>query len=203
MPTRKDTSSSAPDQGRRRWLQTSATTLGAVLLPLPSIELQRQRTPHHAEEQIGNSESKGNFFSARQYVLVEELTETILPTDSRSQGAKAARVVDYIVKIVGEGVENERKALWKEGLRLVDIMSEHAYGKRFVALNRDQRFDVLKILSDNEGMNELLEVRFFRDLKELTVRGYYTSKIGIHEELRYKGNKILIEYIGCDGPASG
>jgi hypothetical protein len=26
--------------------------------------------------------------------------------------------------------------------------------------------------------------------KQATVRGYYTSKIGIHDELRYKGNQF-------------
>jgi hypothetical protein len=44
-------------------------------------------------------------------------------------------------------------------------------------------------------------VRFFLDLKHLTVRGYYTSKIGIHDELEYKGNRMLAQYVGCDDPA--
>jgi len=30
------------------------------------------------------------------------------------------------------------------------------------------------------------------------VRAYYTSKIGIHDELEYKGNRINQEFIGCD-----
>jgi hypothetical protein len=53
-------------------------------------------------------------------------------------------------------------------------------------------------------MTDLPEVRFFIELKRLTVRAYYTSKIGIHDELEYKGNRILQEFAGCDdqGPAS-
>jgi hypothetical protein len=47
-------------------------------------------------------------------------------------------------------------------------------------------------------MTELPEVRFFKELKRITVEGYYTSKIGIHDELQYKGNRILKEYVGCD-----
>ncbi len=47
-------------------------------------------------------------------------------------------------------------------------------------------------------MTDLPEVRFFHELKRLTARGYYTSKIGIHDELEYKGNRILQEYAGCD-----
>jgi hypothetical protein len=56
------------------------------------------------------------------------------------------------------------------------------------------------VLSDNYKMTDIPEVLFFHDLKELTVRGYYTSKIGIHDELEYKGNRILQEYVGCDDP---
>ena len=33
--------------------------------------------------------------------------------------------------------------------------------------------------------------------KQATIHGYYTSEIGIHKELRYKGNQILAEFVGC------
>ena len=33
--------------------------------------------------------------------------------------------------------------------------------------------------------------------KQATIHGYYTSKIGIHDELRYKGNQFLREFVGC------
>jgi len=42
----------------------------------------------------------------------------------------------------------------------------------------------------------LLEA-FFADTKRATIHGYYTSEIGIHKELRYKGNQILAEFVGC------
>jgi hypothetical protein len=41
-----------------------------------------------------------------------------------------------------------------------------------------------------------LEV-FFANTKQATIHGYYTSEIGIHKELRYKGNQILAEFVGC------
>jgi len=40
-------------------------------------------------------------------------------------------------------------------------------------------------------MTDLLEARFFIGLKRMTVIGYYTSKIGIHGWLQYKGNRVL------------
>jgi hypothetical protein len=33
--------------------------------------------------------------------------------------------------------------------------------------------------------------------KRATIHGYYTSEIGIHKELHYKGNQILAEFVGC------
>jgi hypothetical protein len=42
-----------------------------------------------------------------------------------------------------------------------------------------------------------LEV-FFANTKQATIHGYYTSEIGIHQELRYKGNQLLAEFVGCE-----
>jgi hypothetical protein len=39
---------------------------------------------------------------------------------------------------------------------------------------------------------------FFTDTKQATIHGYYTSEIGIHQELRYQGNKLLAEFVGCE-----
>jgi hypothetical protein len=55
---------------------------------------------------------------------------------------------------------------------------------------------------DNDHMTDLPEIRFCR-LQSLTIRGYYTSKIGIHDELDYKGNVALMEFVGCEDPVPG
>ena len=39
---------------------------------------------------------------------------------------------------------------------------------------------------------------FFFNTKQATIHGYYTSEIGIHKDLRYKGNQILAEFVGCE-----
>ncbi len=130
--------------------------------------------------------------------MVEELSETILPEDSHSGGAKAAKVADYIDQVLRSTFDDAQKSLWREGLRLVDLMCNHYSGKSYVAASPEERIAVLTVLSDNEHMMDLPEVRFFKDLKDLTVTGYYTSKIGILDELEYKGNRILQEFAGCD-----
>jgi hypothetical protein len=39
---------------------------------------------------------------------------------------------------------------------------------------------------------------FFANTKQATIHGYYTSEIGIHKDLHYKGNQILAEFVGCE-----
>lgn len=188
-------------QDRRQWLKTSATVLGASLLPLPamSAELALAETAP-AQAKATEARYAARFFTPAQHTLVEELSETIIPEDSHSGGAKAAKVADYIEQFLRETSDDGEKSTWREGLRLIDLMSQHYNGKSFVDSSSDGRIAVLTVLSDNEHMTDLPEVRFFRDLKRLTVRGYYTSKIGIHDELEYKGNRIITEYVGCDDP---
>jgi Gluconate 2-dehydrogenase subunit 3 len=187
-------------QDRRQWLKTSATVLGASLLPLPAMAAPQAAPAEAALLDKPKTKSAARFFTPAQYTMVEELSETIIPADSHSGGAKAAKVADYIEQVLRERAGEDQQSVWREGLRLVDTMSQHYNGKSFVDSSSDERIAVLTVLSDNEHMIELPEVKFFRDLKQLTVFGYYTSRIGIHDEMEYKGNRILTEYVGCDDP---
>ena len=195
-------------QDRRQWLKTSATFLGAAVLPLSGAAVEispadvQAAHPTATASQVGTAEaiSGARFFTPAQHAMVEELSETIIPADSHSGGAKAAKVADYIDQRIREGVDEHQKALWREGLVLMESMSQHYNGKPFVDASTDEKIAVLKVLSDNAQLTELPEVQFFHELKRLTVRGYYTSKIGIHDDLEYKGNRILMEFVGCDDP---
>jgi hypothetical protein len=195
-------------QDRRQWLKTSATALGAAVLPLSggAAEISpadsQAAQPAAGASPAGTTEasSSARFFTPAQHAMIEELSETIIPADSHSGGAKAARVADFIEQKIRESVDEQKKALWREGLRLMESMSQHYNGKSFVDSSAEEKIAVLKVLSDNEQLTELPEVQFFHELKSLTVRGYYTSKIGIHDDLEYKGNRILMEFVGCDDP---
>ena len=52
-------------------------------------------------------------------------------------------------------------------------------------------------VSKNELQPDTPLSQFFVIAKQATIRGYYTSEIGIHRELRYKGNQFLQEFVGC------
>jgi glucoside 3-dehydrogenase (cytochrome c) hitch-hiker subunit len=188
-------------QDRRQWLKASATVLGASLLPLPVVPtetLQTESKPANIEHDKTESKSAVHFFTPAQHALVEELSETIIPADDHSGGAKAAKVADYIDRVLREGFDENQKALWRDGLHLIDVMSLHYNGKSFVHAAAEDRISLLTILSNHLEMTDLPEVRFFIELKRITAQGYYTSKIGIHDELQYKGNRILQEFVGCD-----
>jgi hypothetical protein len=195
-------------QDRRQWLKTSATVLGAAVLPLTPAAETLQTPPRTAPATAagapppGEGETKTGvrFFTPAQHALVEELSETIIPADRHSGGAKAAKVADYIEQVVRESTDDQQKALWREGLRLIESMSQHYNGKSFIESSAEEKIAIIKVLSDNAALTEIPEVQFFHELKHLTVRGYYTSKIGIHDDLEYKGNRILQEFVGCDDP---
>ena len=188
---------------RRAWLKASATAIGASLLPLSAATIATaQDAPAVKEKAAAGTPAKsiGRFFTPAQHKLVDELSETIIPKDSHSGGAKDAKVADFIDQHVGESGDNDQKELWREGLRLIDSMSQHYTGKTFLDGSAEDRVAVLTVLSENEHMTDLTEVRFYKELKELTVLGYYTSSIGIHDEMEYKGNRYNQEFIGCDDP---
>jgi hypothetical protein len=188
-------------QDRREWLKTSATLIGASVLPLPAespdLAPQTQAAPKAPPPHTQETRSAARFFTPAQRTLVDELSETIIPADSHSGGAKAAKVVDFIEKTLRETQDEDQKRNWKEGLPLIDSMSRHYNGKSFVDASPEEKIAVLTVLSENERMTDLPEVKFFKNLKHLTVLGYYTSKVGIHDELEYKGNRVLQEYVGC------
>ena len=186
---------------RRQWLKTSATMIGASLLPATAIAGQtapQAEAKTSAAAAAPENKTAARFFTPAQHALVEELTETIIPEDRHSGGAKAAKVADTIDQYLRETYDENDRTLWREGLRLIDLMSQHYNGKTFVNASPDERVAMLTVLSENSQKTELTEVKFFNSLKELTVGCYYTSKIGIHDDLEYKGNRVIQEYVGCD-----
>src|SRR5215472_3467262 len=139
-------------QDRREWLKGSAAALGASLLPLPALGGEQPQTatpPTRPGASSAQTIPAGRFFTPAQHTMVEELSETIIPADKHSGGAKAAKVADYIEQCLRETTNDEDRALWHEGLRLVDLMSKHYTGKSFVDATPEERLSILTVLSDN------------------------------------------------------
>ena len=138
------------------------------------------------------------FFSKEEFALVDELTELIIPADDHSPGARAARVAEYIDFRLSESFEEQPKATWREGLKLIDRISREMHGTPFLESSPDERVALLTRISQNETKPAKPEESFFKELKSRTARAYYSSKIGIHSEMEYKGNTSLKEFVGYD-----
>jgi hypothetical protein len=147
---------------------------------------------------VASPTSAPKFFTRAQYVLVDELTEILIPTDEHSGGARAAGVVAYIDSRLAEAVEPEPKQRFLAGLARVDQIARDTKGGPFMSLTPADREAIVTALAAEEKSPESVEGKFFVELKRHTVRGYYTSKIGIHDEMEYKGNVMQEEYSGID-----
>jgi len=137
-------------------------------------------------------------FTPDEFAMVDELTEIIIPTDAHSPGAKAAEVAAFIDARVAEAFEPETRETWRNGLKLVDQISETLNGTSFIKASAEQRIAVVRQMAKGEMNPQQPEQHFFVQLKEWTARGYYTSKIGIHTEMEYKGNTYQQEFSGFD-----
>ena len=138
------------------------------------------------------------FFTKEEFALVDELTELIIPADDHSPGARAAQVAGYIDFRLSESFEEQSKIIWRDGLKLIEQISQDMHGKRFLESSPEQRIALLTRISQNEMKPIKPEEIFFKELKSRTARAYYSSKIGIHTEMEYKGNSYLKEFVGYD-----
>jgi hypothetical protein len=138
------------------------------------------------------------FFTAGELLVVDELSELIIPTDDHSPGARAANVAAYIDSQLAEAWDASDKTTWREGLRIVDRLSGQMHGLAFVAASPEQRVATLVRMAANEAKPEKPEEKFFVELKARVVDAYYSSEIGIKQEMEYKGNTYLTEFVGYD-----
>lgn len=138
------------------------------------------------------------FFTAAELKLVDELTEMIIPTDEHSPGARDAKVAAYINRRLAEAFENDIRTRWRTGLQSIDAAAKAAHGHPFMQCTADERLAILTKIAEGEANPQTPVDRFFVELKQQTVRGYYSSEIGIHKEMEYKGNTLQEEYSGTD-----
>lgn len=159
------------------------------------------------------------FFNADQYRLIAHLAELIIPADD-TPGASAAGVAEFMnfmvanrVPISGAGhsepprdsalkMGSELQAQWIEGLGWLNARCQYAHGRAFMDCEGAQQLALLSALaykgqytSATEGGRE-----FFRLLRDYTVTGYYTSRVGL-EALGFQGLRNSWPKVpGCPHP---
>ena len=173
---------------RRDMIQQTAAAAAAASLPLanvlPSPESQAP---------------KPKFFTPAEFALVDEMSDMIIPTDQQSAGARAAGVAIFIDGRLAEAFEKDEGQRWRTGIAAVEALSREMHGKGFMASSPEQRLALLTRVAAAESDPKTDAEKFFKQIKGGTIRAYYTSKIGIHDDQQYKGNVIQPgEYAGYD-----
>jgi len=191
------------DEGRRSGLsrrEALKLAAGAAFM----APLARLASPAAAAA----ADAPPRFFTADELALVDELTEMIIPKDDHSPGARDAKCAAFIDFMLAEGdpafpEDAEYRKGWKDGLARTDALSREMNGKTFMAATPEERTAVLTRMSAGEKEEKTPDEKFFVLLKGWTVGAYYTSKVGIQQELEYKGNTLLMEFVGelPKGPA--
>jgi hypothetical protein len=183
-----------------RVLSLRASPTGAaasVLLAAGQAAAQTPAAPAAA------AKTGGQFLSHGELLLLDELSEIIVPTDEHSPGARAAKVAEEIDRRLAEGPGYDQDAVderrrWREGLALVDELARRTHGLTFLSATPAQRLALVTTMAAGEKNPKKPEEQFFRTLKEGVAEAYYHSEIGVKQEMEYKGNSYLQEFAGHD-----
>jgi hypothetical protein len=174
------------DPTRRDLIKLAAAATVAASVDVPEVLAGQAPAP------------AGTFFTRAELALVDELSEMIIPVDDHSPGARAARVAGYLDARLAEAFDPADRTKWRDGLKLVEQLSKQASGRSFLESSAAQRLSVLEQMAAHESKPEKPEEHFFAELKARVVRAYYTSEIGIKQEMQYKGNVYQAEFAGVD-----
>src|SRR5690606_22584804 len=124
------------------------------------------------------------FFDPHQMHTVSAAGERILPATD-TLGAMAAECHRFTERIVAHHYDDTRQRRFLDGLVDLDRRSSQAHGALFIELNDTNQDAVLyAVESDAYAAHPEGAESFWRDLKYLTLFGYYTSEVGIEQELK-------------------
>lgn len=164
---------------------------------------------------------------------LNEIGETILPRTS-TPGAKDANVGQFMTVMVNDCYEESDQKVFRDGMNKLNDVAKKNYGNEFMKLSAQQKHDVLSQLdkeakefqkkvndfNNKENQKETDEIakgnlkyvkqhmspHYFSMLKQLTLLGFFTSKPGMTEAVRYipvperydgtvpykKGDKLIV-----------
>ncbi len=182
----------------------------ASWLPIPVASADGQKdlaTIHGMKHSRADAEAVAKyvpqFFKPEQFATVKLLAEMILPTDDEP-GSNEAKVGDYIDFVVFSAKEFEpsMQREWIDGLAGLASESQKQFGKPFRSASAANRVRLLTEMSlpERDPTAHHEGYSFFRLVKDMTVEGFYTSKVGLIDVLNYQGMNYMAEFPGCTHP---
>jgi gluconate 2-dehydrogenase gamma chain len=190
-------------KNRREALKIIGAVGVTCAFPFSANELYGQ---HVHPEQTGTGQEvvpsapfTPQFFTAMQLQVISRLADLIIPP-TETTGAVAAGVPEYMDLVVNQ--ELKLQLIFREGLSGLDTTSRSRFATAsFLQLAEAQQTEILTSLSQAAERKRLSreivvggDAAFFNALKSLTADGYYTSRIGLLQELGYNGNDYLAAF---------
>jgi len=157
---------------RREFLAGLAVMLGTVSVTSPLVKAV----------EVGltfKPPTKTDVFCEQQLNIIARISEIIIPTTD-TPGAIAAGVPFYIDHIAANWMNKNQSSQLIAGIDKIEMDTKTKYGKGFLEQSNITQVAIVQALDDN-----LKHEATYKTLKTYTVIGYYTSKIGMSEELNY------------------
>ncbi len=167
-----------PDR-RREALKIIGAIGTTCAFPFSAGELYGQHA--HAEGRQAPL-PKPEYFTTVEFAMVSRLADLIIPATD-TPGALAAGCPAYIDMVVRRNPALQK--ICRDGLASLNA------GGPFLQLSEEAQIAMLTSL-------EAHKAPLFETIKSLTSDGYYTSKIGLVDELGYKGNTVMAEFPSCE-----
>jgi hypothetical protein len=165
---------------RRETLKIIGAIGVSCMFPYEADELYGQHV--HADGGPAPLPAKPKVFRKADFALLSRITDLILPATD-TPGALGAGVPFYIDYVVSANADLARE--FQTGLSWFR-------SKRFGSLSEARQIELLEDLSKRaESGGKGAPERFWRTIKSMTADGYYTSRIGLRDELGYLGNTVL------------
>jgi hypothetical protein len=136
------------------------------------------------------------FFRPEEARTAIALADRIIPPDERSPGARGAGALRWMDMMV-ELAPAEERAAWRTGLAALDRACADRFKKPFSDLDPAAQDGLLTELSQAEAAPKSELEKLFVRAKEVTIGAYYSTEIGLKQELRYKGNTSMARFVGC------
>lgn len=156
---------------RREAIKRTALLLGLALTPkwLDGVA--------HAQTQVAAGTKGPKNLTAAEYATVAAVADRIIPkTDT--PGASEVGVPAFIDTMAGDYMTKEERSALAAGLLIVEKRALAAHSKGFGQLTAAQQDEVLKALATSTADTD---TKAFRQIRDLTVTGYFTSEqVGRH-----------------------
>lgn len=190
---------------RRTALRAIATTAaGTLTTPIWAESLaalgRQQAHAHETQAALAAADWAPRVLTPQQNEAVITLTELIIP-ETDTPGARAARVNRFVDSVLAGAAPRDRER-FVQGLAWMDRRTRALFGTPLAQAAPGDLTVLLTRLSA-EGNPDREDARgreFFQALKSLTIDGYYTTEIGMRQELGDSGQLFLPAFPGCDHP---